>query len=123
MEYTEKVMDHFSNPRNMGVIKNPDGYGKIGNASCGDIMEIFLKIDDNIITDVKFRTFGCASAIASSSVSTEMVMGKTVDEALEITNKVVVEALGGLPAVKMHCSVLAEEAIKAAIEDYISKKK
>lgn len=123
MEYTEKVMDHFSNPRNMGVIKDPDGYGKIGNASCGDIMEIFLKIDDNIITDVKFRTFGCASAIASSSVSTEMVMGKTVDEALEITNKVVVEALGGLPAVKMHCSVLAEEAIKAAIEDYISKKK
>ncbi|WP_163470078.1 Fe-S cluster assembly scaffold protein NifU [Fusobacterium sp. IOR10] len=123
MEYTEKVMDHFSNPRNMGVIKDPDGYGKIGNASCGDIMEIFLKIDDNIITDVKFRTFGCASAIASSSVSTEMVLGKTVDEALEITNKVVVEALGGLPAVKMHCSVLAEEAIKAAIEDYMSKKK
>jgi nitrogen fixation NifU-like protein len=123
MEYTEKVMDHFSNPRNMGVIKNPDGYGKIGNASCGDIMEIYLKIEDNIITDVKFRTFGCASAIASSSVSTEMVLGKTVDEALKITNKVVVEALGGLPAVKMHCSVLAEEAIKAAIEDYISKKK
>ncbi|MFA6708878.1 MAG: Fe-S cluster assembly scaffold protein NifU [Fusobacterium sp.] len=123
MEYTEKVMDHFSNPRNMGVIKNPDGYGKIGNASCGDIMEIFLKIEDNVITDVKFRTFGCASAIASSSVSTEMVLGKTVDEALKITNKVVVEALGGLPAVKMHCSVLAEEAIKAAIEDYMSKKK
>lgn len=123
MEYTEKVMDHFSNPRNMGVIENPDGYGKIGNASCGDIMEIFLKIDNDIITDVKFRTFGCASAIASSSVSTEMVLGKTVKEALKITNKVVVEALGGLPAIKMHCSVLAEEAIKAAIENYLSKKK
>ncbi|MFK4786110.1 Fe-S cluster assembly scaffold protein NifU [Fusobacterium sp. MFO224] len=123
MEYTDKVMDHFSNPRNMGVIENPDGYGKIGNASCGDIMEIFLKIENDIIVDVKFRTFGCASAIASSSVSTEMVLGKTIDEALEITNKAVVESLGGLPAVKMHCSVLAEEAIKAAIEDYLSKKK
>lgn len=123
MEYTDKVMDHFTNPRNMGVIENPDGYGKIGNASCGDIMEIFLRIEDNIITDVKFRTFGCASAIASSSVSTEMVLGKTVEEALAVTNKVVVDALGGLPPVKMHCSVLAEEAIKAAIEDYLSKKK
>ncbi|MDP0493309.1 MAG: Fe-S cluster assembly scaffold protein NifU [Fusobacterium sp. JB021] len=123
MEYTDKVMDHFSNPRNMGVIDNPDGYGKIGNASCGDIMEIFLKIENEIIVDVKFRTFGCASAIASSSVSTEMILGKTVEEALEVTNKKVVEALGGLPAVKMHCSVLAEEAIKAAIEDYLSKKK
>jgi len=123
MEYTDKVMDHFSNPRNMGVIDNPDGYGKIGNASCGDIMEIFLKIENEIIVDVKFRTFGCASAIASSSVSTEMILGKTVQEALEVTNKKVVEALGGLPAVKMHCSVLAEEAIKAAIEDYLSKKK
>lgn len=123
MEYTEKVMDHFSNPRNMGVIENPDGYGKIGNASCGDIMEIFLKIENNIIVDVKFRTFGCASAIASSSVSTEMVLGKTIAEALKITNKKVVESLGGLPAVKMHCSVLAEEAIKAAIENYLSKKK
>ena len=122
MEYTDKVMDHFTNPRNMGVIENPDGYGKIGNASCGDIMEIFLRIEDNIITDVKFRTFGCASAIASSSVSTEMVLGKTVEEALAVTNKVVVDALGGLPPVKMHCSVLAEEAIKAAIEDYLSKK-
>jgi len=122
MQYTEKVMDHFTNPRNVGVIENPDGYGKVGNPSCGDIMEIFLKIDNDIITDVKFRTFGCASAIASSSVSTELVKGKTVEEALRITNKAVVEELGGLPAVKMHCSVLAEEAIKLAIEDYLSKK-
>lgn len=121
MQYTEKVMDHFMNPHNVGVIENPDGYGKVGNPSCGDIMEIFLKIDNNIITDVKFRTFGCASAIASSSVSTDLVLGKTVEEALQITNKKVVEALGGLPAVKMHCSVLAEEAIKLAIEDYIAK--
>lgn len=122
MEYTDKVMDHFSNPRNMGVIENPDGYGKIGNPSCGDIMEIYLKVKDDIIIDVKFRTFGCASAIASSSVSTEMILGKNINEALEITNKSVVEALGGLPPVKMHCSVLAEEAIKKAIEDYLSKK-
>lgn len=121
MQYTEKVMNHFMNPHNVGVIENPDGYGKVGNPSCGDIMEIFLKIDDNIITDVKFRTFGCASAIASSSVSTDLVLGKTVEEALKITNKKVIEALGGLPAVKMHCSVLAEEAIKLAIEDYIAK--
>lgn len=121
MQYTEKVMDHFMNPHNVGVIENPDGYGKVGNPSCGDIMEIFLKIEDNIITDVKFRTFGCASAIASSSISTDLVLGKPVEEALQITNKKVVEALGGLPAVKMHCSVLAEEAIKLAIEDYLSK--
>ncbi len=123
MQYTEKVMDHFMNPRNVGVIENPDGYGKIGSPSCGDMMEIFLKIEDNVIEDVKFRTFGCASAIASSSVTTEMIVGKTVDEALKVTNKAVIEALGGLPAAKVHCSVLAEEAIKAAIEDYISKKK
>lgn len=122
MQYSEKVMDHFMNPRNMGVIENPDGYGKIGNPSCGDIMEIFLKIDNDIITDVKFRTFGCASAIASSSVSTEMVLGKSIEEALQLTNKAVVDELGGLPPAKMHCSVLAEEAIKAAIEDYLSKK-
>ena len=123
MQYSEKVMDHFMNPRNMGVIENPDGYGKIGNPSCGDIMEIFLKIDENdIITDVKFRTFGCASAIATSSISTEMIIGKDIHEALKITNKVVAEALDGLPPVKMHCSVLAEEAVKAAIEDYLSKK-
>jgi nitrogen fixation NifU-like protein len=110
------------NPHNVGVIENPDGYGKVGNASCGDIMEIFLKIEDDIITDVKFRTFGCASAIASSSVSTDLVLGKHIDEALKLTNKAVAEELGGLPPVKMHCSVLAEEAIKLAIEDYLSKK-
>lgn len=122
MEYTKKVMDHFMNPRNVGVIENPDGYGKIGSPSCGDMMEIFLKIEDGIIKDVKFRTFGCASAIASSSVTTEMILNKTVDEALQVTNKAVVEALDGLPAAKVHCSVLAEEAIKAAIENYMSKK-
>ncbi|MGL4945107.1 MAG: Fe-S cluster assembly scaffold protein NifU [Fusobacteriaceae bacterium] len=123
MQYTEKVMKHFMDPQNVGVMENPDGYGKVGNASCGDIMEIFLKIENETITDVKFRTFGCASAIASSSVSTELVLGKTVEEALKITNKAVVEELGGLPPVKMHCSVLAEEAIKLAIEDYLNNKK
>ena len=122
MEYSEKVMDHFMNPRNVGVIEDADGYGKIGNASCGDIMEIFLKIEDDIIKDVKFRTFGCASAIATSSISTEMILGKSVEEALQLTNKAVAEALDGLPPAKMHCSVLAEEAIKAAIEDYMAKK-
>ncbi|WP_297404589.1 Fe-S cluster assembly scaffold protein NifU [uncultured Cetobacterium sp.] len=122
MQYTEKVMDHFMNPRNVGTMENPDGYGKVGNPSCGDIMEIFLKIEDDKITDVKFRTFGCASAIATSSISTEMVLGKDIHEALEVTNKVVAEALGGLPATKMHCSVLAEEALKEAIEDYLAKK-
>lgn len=122
MQYSDKVMDHFMHPRNVGVIENPDGYGKVGNPTCGDIMEIFLKIDNDIITDVKFRTFGCASAIATSSISTEMVLGKNIKEALEITNKVVAEALGGLPPVKMHCSVLAEQALKEAIEDYLAKK-
>lgn len=122
MQYSEKVMDHFMNPRNVGTIENPDGYGKVGNPSCGDIMEIFLKIDNDIITDVKFRTFGCASAIATSSISTEMVLGKSIEEALNLTNKAVAEALGGLPAQKMHCSVLAEEALKEAIEDYLKKK-
>ena len=122
MQYTEKVMNHFMNPHNVGVIENPDGYGKVGNPSCGELMEIFLKIENDIITDVKFRTFGCASAIASSSVSTDLVLGKTVEEALQLTNKKVVDALGGLPAVKMHCSVLAEEAIKLALEDYMAKK-
>lgn len=122
MQYSEKVMDHFMNPRNVGVIENPDGYGKVGNPTCGDIMEIFLKIENDVITDVKFRTFGCASAIATSSISTEMVLGKNIKEALEITNKVVAEALGGLPPVKMHCSVLAEQALKEAIEDYLAKK-
>lgn len=120
--YSEKVMDHFSQPRNVGTIENPDGYGKVGNASCGDVMEIFLKIENDIVTDVKFRTFGCAAAIATSSMATEMVIGKDVNEALEITNKAVAEALGGLPAKKMHCSVLAEEGIRAAIEDYMKKK-
>jgi nitrogen fixation NifU-like protein len=122
MEYTEKVMEHFMAPKNVGVIENPSGYGKVGNASCGDIMELYIKVENNIITDVKFRTFGCASAIASSSVSTELILGKTIDEALKLTNKAVVEELGGLPPVKIHCSVLAEEAIKLAIEDYLSKK-
>ena len=122
MQYTEKVMQHFMHPHNVGVIENPDGYGKVGNPSCGDIMEIFIKVDNDIITDVKFRTFGCASAIASSSISTDMIIGKTVEEALKLTNKQVVDELGGLPAVKMHCSVLAEEAIKMAIEDYLSKR-
>lgn len=122
MQYTEKVMKHFMDPQNVGVMENPSGYGKVGNPGCGDIMEIFLKIENEVITDVKFRTFGCASAIASSSVSTELVFGKTVEEALKITNKAVVEELGGLPPIKMHCSVLAEEAIKLAIEDYLAKK-
>ena len=120
--YSEKVMDHFSQPRNVGTIENPDGYGKVGNASCGDVMEIFLKIEDDIVTDVKFRTFGCAAAIATSSMATEMVIGKSVKEALEVTNKAVAQALDGLPAKKMHCSVLAEEGIRAAIEDYMKKK-
>ncbi|ADO83523.1 Fe-S cluster assembly scaffold protein NifU [Ilyobacter polytropus] len=122
MQYSEKVMDHFMNPRNVGTIENPDGYGKVGSPSCGDVMEIFLKIENDIITDVKFRTFGCASAIATSSISTEMILNKNVSEALQLTNKAVAEALDGLPPAKMHCSVLAEEGIKAAIEDYMGKK-
>ena len=121
--YSEKVMDHFRNPRNVGVIEDADGVGEVGNAKCGDIMKIYLKIDNEIITDVKFETFGCGSAIASSSMATEMIKGKPVTEALELTNKAVAEALDGLPAHKMHCSVLAEEAIKNALEDYQSKKK
>ena len=120
--YSEKVMDHFENPRNVGKIENPDGYGKVGSPTCGDVMEIFLKIEDETIVDVKFRTFGCASAIATSSMSTEMIMGKKVEEALALTNKAVAQALDGLPPAKMHCSVLAEEAIKEAIENYLSKK-
>lgn len=119
--YTETVMDHFKNPRNVGTIENADGVGEVGNAKCGDIMKIYLKIDDDIITDVKFETFGCGSAIASSSISTEMIKGKTVEEALKLTNKEVVDALGGLPAHKLHCSVLAEEAIKSAIKNYYDK--
>lgn len=122
MQYSEKVMDHFMNPRNVGTIDNPDGYGKVGSPSCGDVMEIFLKIENDIIKEVKFRTFGCASAIATSSISTEMILNKNVKEALQLTNKAVAEALDGLPPAKMHCSVLAEEGIKAAIEDYMGKK-
>ena len=119
--YSEKVMDHFMNPRNLGEIENADGIGEVGNAKCGDIMKIYLKVDKNIITDVKFETFGCGSAIASSSMATEMIKGKSIDEALKISNKAVAEALDGLPAHKMHCSVLAEEAIKAAVQDYYNK--
>lgn len=119
--YSEKVMDHFKNPRNVGSMENADGIGEVGNAKCGDIMKIYLKIDDDIISDVKFETFGCGSAIASSSMATEMIKGKPVEEALKLTNKAVAEALDGLPAHKMHCSVLAEEAIKSALKDYYDK--
>lgn len=119
--YSEKVMDHFRNPRNVGVIENADGVGEVGNAKCGDIMKIYLKIDNDTVSDVKFETFGCGSAIASSSMATEMIKGKPLSEALALSNKAVVEALDGLPAYKMHCSVLAEEAIKAAVKDYYDK--
>ena len=120
--YSEKVIDHFSNPRNVGEIENADGVGTVGNSKCGDIMRMYLKVDDNgVITDCKFKTFGCGAAIATSSRATEMVMGKTVDEALQITNEMVTESLGGLPPVKLHCSVLAEEALHAAIADYRAK--
>lgn len=119
--YSEKVMDHFTNPRNVGKIEDADGIGEVGNAKCGDIMKIYLKIDNGIITDVKFNTFGCGSAIASSSMATELIKGKPLSQALELTNKAVAEALDGLPAHKMHCSVLAEEAIRAAIKDYYDK--
>lgn len=119
--YSEKVMDHFRNPRNVGIIENADGIGEVGNAKCGDIMKIYLKIDDGIITDVKFETFGCGSAIASSSMATELIKGKPISEALALSNKAVVEALEGLPAHKLHCSVLAEEAIKNAVKDYYDK--
>ncbi|MCR5704874.1 MAG: Fe-S cluster assembly scaffold protein NifU [Eubacterium sp.] len=121
MLYSEKVMDHFMNPRNVGEIEDADGIGEVGNAKCGDIMKMYLKIDNQVITDVKFKTFGCGSAIASSSMATELIKGKTVDEALELTNKAVTEALDGLPAHKIHCSVLAEEAIKAALDDFYKK--
>ena len=119
--YSETVMDHFRNPRNVGVLDDADGVGEVGNAKCGDIMKIYLKIEDNVIVDVKFETFGCGSAIAPSSMATEMIKGKPVAEALALSNKAVAEALDGLPAHKMHCSVLAEEAIKAAIDDYCTK--
>ena len=116
--YSEKVMDHFTNPRNVGTMEDADGVGEVGNARCGDIMKIYLKIENEIIVDVKFETFGCGSAIASSSMATEMIKGKPMSEALELTNTAIAEALDGLPAHKLHCSVLAEEAIRAAIEDY-----
>ena len=119
--YSEKVMDHFTNPRNVGKLDDADGIGEVGNAKCGDIMKIYIKVRDDIIVDVKFNTFGCGSAIASSSMATEMIKGKPISEALELTNKAVAEALDGLPAHKMHCSVLAEEAIRAAIKDYYDK--
>ena len=119
--YSEKVMDHFRNPRNVGVIEDADGVGEVGNAKCGDIMKIYLKIDDDIVADVKFETFGCGSAIASSSMATELIKGRPVSEALSLTNQAVAEALDGLPPHKIHCSVLAEEAIKNALDDYYAK--
>ena len=119
--YSEIVMDHFTHPRNVGIIEDADGVGQVGNAKCGDIMKIYLKIENDIIVDVKFETFGCGSAIASSSMATEMIKGKPISDALQLTNKAVAEALDGLPPVKMHCSMLAEEAIHAAIEDYQKK--
>lgn len=121
MLYSEKVMDHFRNPRNVGEIENADGVGEVGNAKCGDIMKMYLKIKDGVIVDVKFETFGCGSAIATSSMATELIKGKRVEEALSLTNQAVVEALDGLPAHKIHCSVLAEEAVRAAIKDYYDK--
>lgn len=121
MEYSEKVLDHFTHPRNVGKIDDADGVGEVGNAKCGDIMKMYIKVKDGIITDVKFNTFGCASAIAASSLATELIKGKPLDYAMGVTNKHVVDELGGLPEHKIHCSVLAEEAIRAAIEDYRSK--
>lgn len=121
MLYSDKVMDHFANPRNVGEIADADGIGEVGNAKCGDIMKMYLKIDNGIISDVKFKTFGCGAAVATSSMATELIKGKSIDDALKLTNKAVVEALDGLPAVKLHCSVLAEQAIKAALSDYYSR--
>ena len=121
MNYSEKVMDHFTNPRNVGEIEDADGVGTVGNAKCGDIMKMYLKIEDGVIVDCKFKTFGCGAAIATSSMATELIKGHTVEEALKLTNQVVVEALDGLPPVKVHCSVLAEEAIKTALADYYTK--
>ena len=119
--YTEKVMDHFSNPRNVGDLPDANGIGEVGNAKCGDIMKIYLQVENGIIQDVKFKTFGCGAAIATSSMVTELVKGKTVNEALKISNRAVAEALGGLPSIKMHCSLLAEQALKSAIDDYYKK--
>ncbi len=121
--YSDKVMEHFKNPRNVGEIKNPDGVGHVGNPVCGDIMELYIKVNNSTIVDAKFKTFGCGAAIATSSMVTEMVKGKSIDEALEISNRAVAEALGGLPSIKMHCSVLAEEALKSAVENYLAKRK
>jgi nitrogen fixation NifU-like protein len=121
MEYSEKVMDHCRNPRNVGEIENHDGVGKVGNPVCGDIMELYIKVKDGVIIDAKFKTFGCGAAIATSSMVTELVKNKTVEEALKISNRAVAEALGGLPPIKMHCSVLAEEALKRALDDYRQK--
>jgi len=121
--YSEKVMEHFQNPRNVGEMESPDGIGHVGNPVCGDIMELYIKVKDDIITDAKFKTFGCGAAIATSSMVTEMVKGKTIEEALKISNKTVAEALDGLPPIKMHCSALAEEALRLAIEDYVAKPK
>jgi nitrogen fixation NifU-like protein len=120
--YSEKVMEHFANPRNVGEMENPDGIGHVGNPVCGDIMELYIRVENDIITDAKFKTFGCGAAIATSSMVTELVKGKNIEEALQISNRAVAEALGGLPPVKMHCSVLAEEALQSAINDYLSKK-
>ena len=122
-QYSEKVMDHFKNPRNVGEMENPDGIGRVGNPVCGDIMELHIKVKDGTIVDAKFKTFGCGAAIATSSMVTEMVKGKSIKEALKISNKAVVEALDGLPPVKMHCSALAEEALKSAIDDYLNNSK
>lgn len=119
--YTELVMDHFTNPRNVGEIADADGIGEVGNAKCGDIMKMYIKVENNVITDVKFKTYGCGSAIATSSIATEMIKGHTIEEALQLSNKAVVEALGGLPTHKIHCSVLAEQSIKAAIADYYTR--
>ena len=121
MLYSEKVLDHFSNPRNVGEIENADGVGEVGNAKCGDIMKMYIKVDDGIISDVKFKTFGCGAAVATPSMATELIKGKSIDDALKLTNKAVVEALDGLPAVKLHCSVLAEQAIKSALADYYTR--
>lgn len=121
MEYSQKVLEHFATPHNVGKIPDADGVGEVGNAKCGDIMKMYIKVDDGIITDVKFNTYGCASAIATSSMATDLIKGKPITEALKLTNKAVVEALDGLPAVKIHCSVLAEEAIKAAVKDYYDR--
>jgi len=121
--YSEKVMEHFKNPRNVGEMENPDGIGHVGNPVCGDIMELYIKVNDGTIVDAKFKTFGCGAAIATSSMVTEMVKGKTIREALEISNQAVAEALDGLPPIKMHCSALAEEALKLAIDDYLTKSK